>query len=319
MSDILSLIDNAEKRYYNRNIDIESVLTKIRFFKKKDANDIVEFKEESHRLADEITKERILGDSDFLHINYLEKGLKASKTVGRIVIKNKLGNVKGYGTGFLVSPRLLLTNNHVIENEIVGENCEVEFEYEYDINGKIKKYSVFQLNPKAYFYFSPESKLDYTLIGVKDFDTTGVVSLDTFGFVQLIKDGGDKLQIGQCLSIIQHPRGELKQITVRENKLIDIDSSYLRYQTDTAPGSSGSMVTNDQWEVVGLHHSGVPKRDEKGNILAKDGNTWDKNTMREEDVWWIANEGVRIINILNDVAAKQENSKQQFKLQLEII
>jgi endonuclease G, mitochondrial len=318
MSDFLSLIANAEKRYYNRNIDVESVLRKIRLQGKSGIDDAPGNWREANRFDDEVTKERVFGSTDFLHISYLEKGLKASKTVGRIVLKNKLGNIKGYGTGFLVSPGLLLTNNHVIQDEFVAANSEVEFEYEYDINGKIKKYFSFAFETSDYFLTSPADKLDYTLIGVKNQDKTGLTTLDTFGYMRLAKEESDKLQLGQCLSIIQHPRGELKQITVRENKLIDIDGSYLRYQTDTAPGSSGSMVTNDEWEVVGLHHSGVPKRDNKGNILAKNGNVWDKNTMREEDVSWIANEGVKIADILNDVQFREQSRPTPFNLQLEV-
>ncbi len=41
--------------------------------------------------------------------------------------------------------------------------------------------------------------------------------------------------------------------------------------TDTAPGSSGSPVFNDQWEVVALHHMGVPKRNEHGDLLTLEG------------------------------------------------
>ncbi len=309
MNDFLSLIDNAEKRYYNKNIDVEGVLKKIRALKKSGAiaggNTT-----EPRSLADEITKERILGDSDFLHISYLEKGLQAAKTVGRIVIKNKLGNIQGHGTGFLVSPRLLLTNNHVIANEKTASFCEIEFDYEYTISGNEKNRTTFKFEPETYFITSPEDELDYTLLLVKEKDVTNTIGVETFGYMPLLSEGGDKLHVGQCLTIIQHPRGELKQIAVRENKLIDIDAegNFLRYQTDTAPGSSGSMVANDQWEVVGLHHSGVPKRDVNGTILSKSGLPWNKITMKEEDIWWIANEGVKITSILTNIE-RQKHSR----------
>jgi V8-like Glu-specific endopeptidase len=313
MSDFLSLINNAEKRYYNKNIDVEGVLKKIRALKKGGTDETGSNTTRPRSLEDEITKERILGDSDFLHISYLEKGLKAAKTVGRIVIKNKLGNVQGHGTGFLVSPRLLLTNNHVIASEKTASFCEVEFDYEYTISGKEKNRTTFKFEPETYFITSPEDELDYTLLLVKQKDVTNTIGVETFGYMPLLSEGGDKLHVGQCLTIIQHPRGELKQIAVRENKLIDIDTegNFLRYQTDTAPGSSGSMVANDQWEVVGLHHSGVPKRDANGTILAKSGIPWDEITMKEEDIWWIANEGIKISSILTDVEQQQHNKTKE--------
>jgi endonuclease G len=61
------------------------------------------------------------------------------------------------------------------------------------------------------------------------------------------------------------------------------DENWMHYTTDTQPGSSGSPVFNDQWLVVALHHSGVPKTDKNGKVSRKNG-----------EVEWIANEGVRI-------------------------
>ena len=67
---------------------------------------------------------------------------------------------------------------------------------------------------------------------------------------------------GEYVSIIQHPNGEMKQIALRENQILDFFDAFLHYRTDTAPGSSGSPVFNDQWEIVALHHSGVPEKDQ---------------------------------------------------------
>jgi endonuclease G len=297
MSDLLSLIENAEKRYYNRNVDIDAVLNKIR----QGDGSSEETSIHSTLHDAEVTKERVFGNKDFLPIAYLEKGLQASKTVGRIVIRNSLGNTKGYGTGFLVSPNLLLTNNHVLPDAVAAGCCEIEFDYENGLDGRIKKYPSFSLDPASFFLSSPADELDYTLIAVEEFDRQKKVALSSFGFMPLLSECGEKITLGECLTIIQHPRGELKQITVRENKLIDMDKRFLRYQTDTAPGSSGSMVVNDQWEVVALHHSGVPKRNEQNAILARDGRPWDKKTMKEEDIDWIANEGVRVESIIKDI------------------
>ena len=61
---------------------------------------------------------------------------------------------------------------------------------------------------------------------------------------------------GAALNIIQHPAGEVKQIAIRRNDFVgplDGDSNRFTYLTDTLPGSSGSPVFNDDWEVVGLH------------------------------------------------------------------
>ncbi len=44
--------------------------------------------------------------------------------------------------------------------------------------------------------------------------------------------------------------GSVTQVALRENKIISKKSpDVLLYQSDTAPGSSGSPVFNDQWQV----------------------------------------------------------------------
>ena len=99
------------------------------------------------------------------------------------------------------------------------------------------------------------------------------------------------------MSIIQHPSGERKQLAVRENQIVDVLDNFLHYKTDTSPGSSGSPVFNDQWEIVALHHSGIPRKDASGRILTRDGKVWTA-AMGETAVDWIANEGVRVSRIL---------------------
>jgi endonuclease I len=116
--------------------------------------------------------------------------------------------------------------------------------------------------------------------------------------------------LGEYVSIIQHPNGEPKQLALRENQLIDLLPDFLHYRTDTAPGSSGSPIFNDQWEIVGLHHSGVPKRDADGNILSRDGKIWTQD-MGEHQIDWAANEGIRISRIAKHIRQQPLASDQQ--------
>jgi hypothetical protein len=76
---------------------------------------------------------------------------------------------------------------------------------------------------------------------------------------------------------------------------------FIQYQTDTEPGSSGSPVYNDQWEVTALHHSGVPRTDDQGRILRRDGRIWQGGD-GDDAIDWISNEGVRISAILKHLA-----------------
>src|SRR4051812_5193210 len=57
--------------------------------------------------------ERYIGNNDLLPINYFSIGLKISKSVGRISYIDPVNACQVYATGFLISPDLIITNNHV--------------------------------------------------------------------------------------------------------------------------------------------------------------------------------------------------------------
>ncbi|MCK4472915.1 MAG: trypsin-like peptidase domain-containing protein, partial [Anaerolineae bacterium] len=61
---------------------------------------------------------------------------------------------------------------------------------------------------------------------------------------------------GEHVIIIQHPNGGLKQIVLTANQVVSLWEHRLHYTTDTMPGSSGSPVFNDSWQVIAIHHAG---------------------------------------------------------------
>ena len=128
------------------------------------------------------------------------------------------------------------------------------------------------------------------------------IPISLYGWNRLIEDQG-KILISQPVNIIQHPKGEYKQLVLRENKLIDLLPQFAHYTSDTEPGSSGSPVFSDLWEVVALHHSGVPKTDAAGNLIAKDGTIWTSG-MDPKKLDWVANEGIRVSSLVQDIKAK---------------
>jgi len=67
-----------------------------------------------------VVLERIINTPDFVDIRYLEAGVAAARAVCRVRIRDQAGRVIGHGTGSLVSPRLLLTNHHVLESAQVA-------------------------------------------------------------------------------------------------------------------------------------------------------------------------------------------------------
>ena len=126
--------------------------------------------------------------------------------------------------------------------------------------------------------------------------------LAAYGWLPLIEDAG-KLLVRETVTIIQHPNGEPKQLAIRKNQVVDELELFIPYQTDTDPGSSGSPVFNDQWEVVALHHSGVPKRNPANELLTTDGRVWSE-WMGEQRIAWLANEGVRVSRLARHIRAQ---------------
>ncbi|WP_181259382.1 endonuclease [Pseudoduganella armeniaca] len=250
-------------------------------------------------LTEAIGLERIQGNPDFLDMNFVELALAVARFVGRINIRSKLGRSIGYGTGFMVSPTLLLTNHHVLESADVAAASEVEFDYQNDRAGRQLPIVGFKLEPQR--FFMTNEALDFTLVAVAAQSARGI-ALNRYGWSRLIGTQG-KVLLGEPLNIIQHPRGEAKQLVLRSNELVDLFDDFAHYVTDTEPGSSGSPVYNDQWEVVALHHAGVPSRDAEGRLLTRDGKIWEDG-MDPDLIGWVANEGIRVSSLVNYIQAQ---------------
>ena len=246
--------------------------------------------------ADVIALERLISNSDLISAAFLERGAEVARSVARILVCTERGGLAGYGTGSLVGPRLFLTNNHVLESAEVASRARLEFGYQLGLDGTPAPGVAFKLDPETLFVTDRE--LDYTLVAVEERNDQGT-PLRQYGWNPLIEAEGKAVK-GEMLNIVQHPNGEPKQLAMRENQLVDVLEKHLHYRTDTARGSSGAPVFNDQWEVVALHHSGVARKDEQGRKLAVGGGLWAPE-MGEHRLDWIANEGVRISQIVAHV------------------
>jgi len=307
---LLKTLSTTEKRYKKRKTHrnkLNKLKSSGKYIDTRQVLDRLEYKgfeESSVLFTDRITRERTIGTDDLLNINFLLKGLAASNAVGRITINSDEGG--GFGTGFLIGENLVMTNNHVIASKNDAKRSYIEFNYQEDENEIPTNSTAFSLDPDKLFITS--RNLDFTIVYANSTSYDGRNNLSDFDYLELIEDIG-KLQVGERVSIIQHPNGERKQVALRNNEVVDIFDQFVHYQTDTQPGSSGSPVFNEDWEVVALHHSGAPQRDNNGNILTKDGRIWNE-WEGEEAISWIGNEGIRISSIIKHLRLNaSENQK----------
>lgn len=260
-------------------------------------------------LKDDLFNEAYIKDKlNILDVYYLEKGLKCSKSICRVNVKDTDNNPIESGTGFVIKGGFLVTNHHVLVLSGIDftNTSNIEFNVQYDINGDPMNSTRFNLQPDKFMLHSKE--YDLSIIKIEDKDSKGIIDLAEFGYIALSENNNENDD--NFLSIIQHPRGDYKKIVLRENYQIHHNEvqQFLKsdqpidhliwYATNTTNGSSGSPVFNDKWKLIAIHHSGVPVMKD-GKYECIDGIYRTKEqliVMRNfrDQIRYKANEGIKI-------------------------
>ena len=68
----------------------------------------------------------------------------------------------------------------------------------------------------------------------------------------------------------------MKKIGMHHNVVRFADEDIVQYWTDTEPGSSGSPVFNERWELVALHHLSLEARTPEGREYRNQGRRIDR-------------------------------------------
>lgn len=248
----------------------------------------------SLELVQRTSLERVIGRRDFADIAFLERALAVSRTVAFVRIGRG-----GSGTGFMVSPRLMITNNHVLGSESDAAGSELIFDFQLDRRGAPMATRAFSLLPGE--FFATDVDLDFTLVAVSETAKDGG-ELAGYGWNKLYGEEGKAVK-DDPVNIIQHPLGQPKQLVLRSNRVVALPDKtpFIHYETDTEPGSSGSPAYNDQWEVIALHHAGVPELDVNDNPVRD----------AQGRVKWVANEGIRISRLVGAINALTLAGKQR--------
>jgi len=224
--------------------------------------------------------ERIIGENDLIPAWFLERGAQVQRCVARVVLTEPhLGFPPGTGwaTGFMVSPSLFMTNNHVIEDRDFARKVRLQFNFQISPEGMELPTESFL--PAHGDVFHTNSALDYTLIRLRPAQTGTATVLpgDRWGFVELNPDPVFRAE--QHFNIVQHPSGRRKEVALQDNEIDRLFTNVVRYKSDTEPGSSGSPVFDNLWQLVALHHAG-------GDFSGGQ---------------WLNNEGIRIDAIVDDL------------------
>jgi endonuclease G, mitochondrial len=247
--------------------------------------------------------ERHIGSVDLLNAVWLRQATAAADAVAQLEAP------AGNGTGFLVSPWLLLTNHHVVPTADDAAGTEVHFRYEKNAAGRITRTRDHRMDPGRFFITSPQSALDFTLVALTA-TARGRPPGSDFGHIPLIGATG-KILLGQPVNIIQHPDGRPREIAIRNNRLLNVeDARRIVYETDTESGASGAPVFNDRWEAVALHYTSVDATDEQGRPIDRNGDPVTRDTP-EHLRNWVANAGIRVSAIVADIEGRVHDADRQ--------
>jgi endonuclease G len=233
-------------------------------------------------------REALIGDTiDFVGVAFLTIGRRAADCVVRIAYRNG----KALGSGFLVAPDVIMTNNHVIDHPGLASDLVAEFDHERDDAGGLRPPTRYELDAQRLFVTDPIDRLDYTLIalGRRIDGPRELASLTPLA----LSDAGDKHMLGEVANVIQHPTGDYKQLVLRENRLVARQGPMLFYVADTDRGSSGSPVFNNEWQVIALHHWGGASPALRATLPPTTKISF--------------NEGVRISTIVADLKSRHQN------------
>lgn len=215
----------------------------------------------------DIAVEVLVGRSNFLPARFLDIGVDRARATCKIEasgtdFRGRQGSWAG--TGFLISPCILLTNCHVLNSAAVAGSGRCIFNYQLGKDGQMMPAKSFALNPGRLYVNSPVDQLDFALVWVD-----GEPGKE-FGFVPINRNAF-QVTAGELVNIVQHPEGEPKQVALQENQLDQVLETVLRYSTDTQPGSSGSCVFNNEWQPVALHHASRVETENGNQVTRNEG------------------------------------------------
>lgn len=192
-------------------------------------------------------------------VGKLRRGLQLADAVCKISFTDR----EATGTGVLIAPDLILTNYHVLSRQpvdialLIEKAGSIQFEF-----GFVSKEMDMPVAPecftvvgaaKSIVAWSPPATLDYVLLRVES-----KIAQSRYQPVT-IKPTVAALKKRDSLNLLQHPAGNVMQISLSNSGVLQTNFSRVWYVNRTRGGSSGAPCFNDNWELVALHHASMSR------------------------------------------------------------
>ena len=257
---------------------------------------------EAEELPTASLSERILGDASYeldLPVSYFEQLIVVARAVGLVEIKEAGGGGR-FGTGFMVGDGILVTADHVIPDASVAISGSVLLDYKEQANGTPAT-ARFALEPGKLLIV--DRAIGYALVAVSKRSQDGR-NLADFGVISSAASLGEKVEIGDRVNLVHHPKAGPKSVAMREGRIIFIQEDRIHYTSYSTYGSAGAPVLSDQLDILAIHYARVPRTDGDGKILNKQGELRKSGSKDPDEIDWIAKEGVSWRSVLGSLQEK---------------
>lgn len=198
---------------------------------------------------------------------FLERARQMSMAVGRIAVVSEEGRPWGFGTGFLVSPEVVLTTNSVLPSAQAATASEILFDFYADADGSFAVPTVARFAPEV--LFETNAELDVSVVAL-DVASGDLVRAKNRPFVDPSPSSGGVLT-GEAVSLIHHPLGEPQSFSLRAGKVLGASGAFVEYDAPTQGGSAGAPVFDDNWRLVAIHSRHVLPGEQAGREPANAG------------------------------------------------
>jgi hypothetical protein len=177
------------------------------------------------------------------------------------------------GSGFLVAPGLVMTNQHVIEG-FEPSDMVVEFGRHLNASGALGESRCYPVEGPPLAEGPPhpidsqadkppapppdDHSLDFAILRVGGGPESEVLNGQPRGFLAKPSEDTKQLLPGSLLCILQHPTGRPLKFAFDVVLRVNENRTRVSYRVNTEPGSSGSPCFDADWNLVAIHHSGDP-------------------------------------------------------------
>ena len=178
----------------------------------------------------------------------------------------------GFGTGFFCKIpfpdelhllRVLITNNHVIDQKYIIKNKQIKISFNND-----SSFYILYMNNSRIFY-NIERPYDATIIEIKDYD-----GIEINRFLEIenrlnIKCNLNEIYKNKSIYLIHYPKGDKAEYAIGTIK--DIKDYNICHICSSDKGSSGCPILNlVNYKVIGIHKGSSNKNDYNiGTLIGK--------------------------------------------------